>query len=264
MSTASSADADPIRALERGNWRTAIDLLRQVDPAATPHDVLLGADLRTIARSMARRAAGDHGEAWTTLAIASSSLHRRQPNLPVVPSNGTGVVRLALPPEPDAGSAAHRTFRTVRLIWREQSELARLRHQAGERPAGLTADRYVLVLAFVEYLCWLQFDTGTWLAEIPADEEAAAVDDSIAEFLNSPRDCLLRSATDVRRLHRPAAGGMTRAVWDRANQYRGLRRLAMLELARRPAPPWTEQSKQPNGVPARTGARLAWQAARET
>jgi hypothetical protein len=169
---------------------------------------------------------------------------------------------LALPPEPDAGSPAHRMFRTVRLIWREQGELARLRQQAGERPAGLTADRHVLVLAFVEYLCWLQFDTGTWLADIPDDEEAAAVDTGIAEFLNSPRDCLLRSATEVRRLHRPAAGGMTRAVWDRANQYRGLRRLAMQELARRPAPPWTEQAR-PNGAPARSGARLAWEAARE-
>jgi hypothetical protein len=167
---------------------------------------------------------------------------RRHPALPVL-SNGDDVVRLALPP-------AHSglVYRTVRLIWREQSELSLLRRQAALRPIGMTLDRHTLVLAVVEYLCRVELDLETSL--LPADQQGAP-----------RRDNLLHSATELRRLHNPAAGDMSRAVWDRAGQYHGLRRLALLELAACGAPPWTDVPA-PEGCPVRNGARVAWAMAR--
>ncbi len=260
MSATPKAPADPISALERGDWRAALNLLRQTQRFGTAQDAMLDVELRTIARSMADRAAGFHVSAWSKLAIASSNLHHQRAALPTL-ANGGNVIRLALPASVDPHSAALPAFRTVRLIWREQSELAQLRRCASEPPAGLTEDQHLLVLAVVEYLCWVQFDPGTWLRESP-DDEAAAVEARVGELVVKPREGLLRSATDVRRLRRPTAGAMTRAVWDRANQYGGLRRLAMHELGRRSEPPWTE-SKGSDRIPARTGAMLAWRAAQE-
>jgi hypothetical protein len=143
------------------------------------------------------------------------------------------------------------------LIWREQGELSLLRRQAADPPIGLTEDRNTLLLAFVEYLCSVEFDRESWLQEEPADEESASVEARIQGFRERRRDAFLRSATELRRLHRPRAGGMTRAVWDRADQYYGLRRMAMDALAVRPPPPWLDSSA-PAGIPARKGARMAW------
>ncbi|MEU4292943.1 hypothetical protein AB0E63_32360 [Kribbella sp. NPDC026596] len=240
-----------IAALELGNWRTARRILSEGELT----DAYIGADLRTVARAMSYRAAGEHGRAWTTLGIAAASVHRRQPALPVLPAKGLDVVRLALPPDP--GEQAGAAFRTVRLIWREQGELSRLRRQAAESPIGLTQDRHILLLAFIEYLCWVECDRESWLQETPPDDDSASVEARIDEFRERRRDGFLRSATDLRRLQRPTAGGMTRAVWDRADQYFGLRRMAMEELARRLPPPWGE-SATPAGTPRRKGAQLAW------
>jgi hypothetical protein len=245
------AEVAAIDSLELGNWRKAWQILSDGGVA----DAYIGADLRTVARAMSYRAAGEHGRAWTTLGIAAASVHRRQPAVPVLPGKGLDVVRLALPPDP--GEQAGAAFRTVRLIWREQGELSRLRRQAAETPVGLTQDRHTLLLAFVEYLCWVECDRESWMQEEPPDDESAAMDARIHEFRERRRDGFLRSATELRRLDRPRAGGMTRAVWDRAGQYYGLRRMAMDELASRPPPPWVE-SAAPAGTPARKGARLAW------
>ena len=249
-------DVVAIDALEFGNWRRALEVLR--DGNLT--DAYLGADLRTVARAMSYRAAGEHGLAWRTLGIAAASVHRRQRAIPVLPARDGEVVRLALPPAPAVEGPAASVFRTVRLIWREQGELSRLRSQAAERPSGLTQDRHILLLAFVEYLCWVECDRETWLQESTADGGSAAVEARIDEFRDRRREGFLRSATELRRLHRPSAGGMTRPVWDRADQYVGLRRLALHELASRPPPPWTE-SATPAGCPARKGALRAWQIA---
>ncbi|MEU4193143.1 hypothetical protein AB0E69_14685 [Kribbella sp. NPDC026611] len=234
--TSTPADLLAVQALESGNWRSALGVLGSGQVA----DAYLGANLRTVARAMGFRAAGDHGQAWDALGKAAAGMVRRQPGLPQLPS-GDGV-RLALPPEyPGLG------YRALRLIWREQGELSRLRRQAAHRPNGMTPDRYMLVLAFVEYLCWVELDLETTL--LPPDQHVVLRD--------RRRDGFLASATSLRRLHNPAAGDMTRAVWDRADQYHGLRRLAMLELAARGAPPWTEVAA-PEGCPVRNGARIAW------
>ena len=240
-----------IAALELGNWRTAWRILSEGELT----DAYVGADLRTVVRAMSYRAAGEHGRAWATLGIAAASVHRRQPAVPVVPAKGPDVVRLALPPDP--GEAAGAAFRTVRLIWREQGELSRLRRQAAVPSIGLTQDRQILLLTVVESMCWGECDRETWLQMTPADDESARVEALIDEFRDRRREGFLRSATDLRRLHDPEAGGMTRAVWDRAGQYYGLRRMALEELASRPPPPWVD-SATPGGTPARKGAQLAW------
>jgi hypothetical protein len=236
-----------IDALEFGNWRTA----RRILSEGGLTDAYIGADLRTVARAMSYRAAGDHGLAWTTLGIAAASVHRRQPGVPVLLAKGLDVVRLALPPEPGGNAGA--AFRTVRLIWREQGELSRLRRQAAEHPIGQTQDGHTLLLAVVEQMCWIEFDRETWLQETAPEEEGVRID----ELRERRRDGFLRSATELRRLHRPTAGQMTRAVWDRADKYCGLRRMATYELASRPPPPWVE-SVSPAGTPARKGAQIAW------
>ncbi|MBP2354492.1 hypothetical protein JOF29_005602 [Kribbella aluminosa] len=174
--------------------------------------------------------------------------HRRPRGVPVHLTDG--VARLALPPEHDGPA-----YRVFRLIWREQSELARLRRLAAGRPSGIPQDRHILVLAFVEYLTWLEFDAETGLTELPADREP------VAELRERRRDGYLRSATDLRHLPSPRTGSMTKTVWDRAGGYHGLRRLALLELAARPEPPWTDSSA-PASCPARSGARMAWTLAR--
>ncbi|MEV5961846.1 hypothetical protein AB0L70_08780 [Kribbella sp. NPDC051952] len=248
--TTARGEAAAIEALELGHWRQAARVLREGQLA----DAYLGADLRTIARAMAYRAAGDHGLAWTTLGLAAASRHRRQPGLPVLPAKGD-VVRLALPPR--IGGAAELAFRTVRLIWREQGELSLLRRQAADHPIGSTQDRHILVLVFVEYLCWVEADRDTWLQEPAPDDESAAVEARIDEFRERRRDGFLRSATDLRQLARPAAGRMTKSVWDRADQYYGLRRLATRELAARKAPPWVDTATSAD-CPVRANAQHAW------
>ncbi|MFG1627644.1 hypothetical protein [Kribbella sp. NPDC049227] len=240
-----------INELELGNWRTAWRILAAGDLT----DAYTGADLRTIARAMSYRAAGDFSLAWSALGVAAASVHRRQPGIPVASPQGTDVVRFALPPDP--GPRAGAAYRTVRLIWREQGELHRLRRQAAERPIGMTQDRHILLLAFVEYLCWVECDRESWLQEAATDDESASVEARIHEFRERRREGFLRGATDLRRLDRPTAGVMTRTVWDRIDQYYGLRRLAMQELGRRPAPPWVD-SVVPEGTPARKGASVAW------
>ncbi|WP_410789086.1 hypothetical protein [Kribbella sp. C-35] len=240
-----AGDLEAIGALESGNWRIALRMLG----AGRVADAFLGTNLRTVARAMAFRAAGEHGRAWETLGIAAAGIARHQPGVPVVT---TDVVRLALPPE-HAGPA----FRTVRLIWREQSELSNLRSLAADRPSGMPQDRHILVLAFVEYLSWLELDLDTSLTELATDEGRPLVGQQLSELRDRRREGFLRSATDLRQLPLPRAGTMTKTVWGRAGGYHGLRRLALLELAERPEPPWTD-SPAPASCPARTGARMAW------
>jgi hypothetical protein len=261
MSTA-PAEADPIRCLEDGDWRTGLALLLAPPPAGLALDAMLAVELRTIARSLADRAGGHHVAAWTGLGVAAANLHRQRPAFPVLPDSAGDAVRLALPAEPTADGPARQAWRIVRLIWREQGELARLRRYASATPPeGLTRDRYILVLAVVEYLCWVQFDPATWLRDPPDDRAAIAAAESVDELWGTPRSGLLRSATDLRRLLGQESGDMTRPVWDSIGKYCGLRRLALRELARRSPPPWTDLAAGSTTTPARVGAWLAWTAA---
>jgi hypothetical protein len=248
--TIAAGDLEAIGALESGNWRTA----QRVLGTGRVADAYVGVSLRTVARAMEFRAAGEHSRAWETLGVAAAGIARRRPNVPTLPRNGAdcgeSVIRLALPPEHDGP-----VFRLVRLIWREQSELSLLRRLAADRPSGMPPDRHILLLAFVEYLSWLELDVETSLTELP-DEDAR-----VFELRDRRREGFLRSATDLRQLQLPRAGTMTKTVWGRAGGYHGLRRLALLELARRPAPPWTD-TPAPASCPARTGARMAWMLAR--
>ena len=127
----------------------------------------------------------------------------------------------------------------------------------------MTQDRHILLLAFVEYLCWLECDRETWLQERPPDGESAWVEARIDEFRDRRREGFLRSATELRRLNDPTVGGMTRPVWDRAGKYHGLRRMATDELECRPEPPWVD-SATPAETPARKGARIAWTIAQDS
>ena len=254
--------------LELGCWREASRILDEVGLS----DAYLTAILMGVARAMSYRAAGDHGLAWATLGVAAARMHRRYPRLPLQSVNETGeeddipswpgeVVRLALPRQPAAGGDAELVYRAVQLIWREQGELSDLFRWSAEPPSGLTADKHILVLAFVEYMCWVRHDPGTWTRTAPADEEAAAVEERIGELRDGLRAAFLRSATDLRRLRRPDAGEMSRMVWNGAGKYNGLQRLAILELARRSAPPWVDSAK-PADCPARQSALNASQFAR--
>ncbi len=223
---------------------------------------------------MSYRAAGEHSLAWTALGGAASQLLRHYPGLPCLSVNETGLVddipswpgevqRLALPRKPTTGGDADAdlVFRSVRLIWREQQELSQLFRRIAERAADLTPATHILVLAFVEYLCWVRHDPGTWTKGAPVDEEAAAVEERIEAFRGGLRAEFLRSATDLRRLHYPKAGEMSLMVWNGGGKYDGLLRRAILELGRRTAPPWTG-SARPADCPARLSSVNAWQFAR--
>jgi hypothetical protein len=249
----------PVEALELGDWRGASVMLHDPNGVIDGLGPRLGVALRVIARSMAWRAAGSPGRASALLSDAALSLRVR---LPVQPGPD-GLIALPSAPKPDG--PAYQAWRVVRLVWREQRELAWLRTRTTQHPPDLTPDQHILVLAVVEYLCWVQFDRGTWLVEssdtATRDREIADVESRIEELLTRPRDALLRCATELRRLNGQKSGDMTRAVWDRGHSYRGLRNLAIQELADRPPPPWT-QPAPPDDVPARAGACTAWQSAR--
>lgn len=249
--------SDPIGALERGNWRLALNLLRDSPERATGLQPRLAAELRSIGRSMAHRAVGDHVRAEYILSDTAQSLSRPGSVLRLL--NHTGLPRLALPPDPGL-TIKPPLYQTALLVWREQGEIARLR-SPGQHRSEMSEDQMTLVLAMVEHLCWVQFDPGTWQGRTP-DAEALAIERRIHEAITSQRDGLLASATDIRRLRVARSGAMSKTVWDHVGRYIGLRRLAMAELARRPRPPWTA-AKAPDGMPARTGALLAWMAAQE-
>lgn len=251
-------NSDPISALERGNWRRALSLLRDAPGRATDLDPRLGAELRAIGRSMAHRAVGEHVRAEYFLSGSARSLNRQWPFLRL--ASHTGLPRLALPSDPPPGTRPP-LYLTALLVWREQSEIARLRSPGQDR-SEMSEDQSILVLAMVEHLCWVQFDPGTWQGTTP-DGEALDIEHRIEELIGSQREGLLASATDIRRLRVPRSGAMSKTVWDHVGRYIGLRRLAMAELARRPRPPWTA-AKGPDGMPARTGALLAWMCARES
>ena len=85
--------------------------------------------------------------------------------------------------------------------------MSRLRRQTAEPRIGLTQDRHILVLTFVESLCAVECDRETWLQTPPSDEESARVESRIDEFRDRRREGFLRSATDLRRLLDPEAGG---------------------------------------------------------
>jgi hypothetical protein len=178
-----------------------------------------------------------------------------------IPSWPGEVERLALPAEPPAGGHAELVFRTVRLIWREQQELSDLFRRSVERSTGLSPAMHILVLAFVEYMCWVRHDPGTWTKTEAVDEEAAAVELRIDALRDGLRADFLHSATDLRRLRQPAAGEMSLMIWNNGGKYNGLQRLAILELARRSAPPWVD-SARPADCPVRLSAVSAWQFAR--
>jgi hypothetical protein len=257
-----------IEALELGNWRKASRILHDADLP----DAYLAVVLMRVARAMSYRAVGEFSLAWTTLGGAAGQLRRRLPGLPLLSVNETGLVddipswpgeveRLALPTKPATGGRAELVYRSVRLIWREQQELSDLFRRIAERSTELTPATHVLVLAFVEYMCWVRHDPGTWTKTAAIDEEAAALELRIDALRDGLRADFLRSATDLRRLHQPAAGEMSLMVWNNGGKYNGLQRLAILELARRSAPPWVDSAK-PDDCPVRLSSTSAWQFAR--
>jgi len=252
-----------IGALELGDWREALRILQHSGPA----DAHLAAVLHRVARAMSFRAAGDHGLAWAILGVAATRMLDQYTDLPCLAVNETGdvdgipswpgeVERLALPPRPSFGGHAELVYRSVRLIWREQHELSYLFQRVAERSVELTPATHILVLSFVEYMCWVRHDPSTWTA--PVEEEPLDAEKRIAELRDGLRVGFLRSATDLRRLNQPAAGDMSLMVWNDSGRYNGVQRLAILELARRPAPPWVGLSK-PVDCPARLSAVNAWQ-----
>jgi hypothetical protein len=257
-----------IEALELGNWRKASRILHDTELT----DPYLAIVLMTVARAMSYRAVGEHSLAWTTLGRAAVLMLRRHPGLPCLAVNDSGdvddvpawpgeVERLALPVRLGRGGVGDLLFRAVRLIWREQEELSDLFRRIDQRPAELTPATHILVLAFVEYLCWVRHDAGTWTRGTPVDEEAADIERRIDALSDGLRTAFLRSATDLRRLRYPDAGKMSLMVWSGGGTYNGLQRLAILELARRPEPPWGGSAKLVD-CPARSSSVNAWQFAR--
>ncbi|MET7282215.1 hypothetical protein ABZS29_28550 [Kribbella sp. NPDC005582] len=254
-----------IEALELGNWRRASRILKETELA----DAYLATVLIKVARAMSYRAIGEYSSAWRTMGGAAIQLRRKYPGLPTLAVNDAGLIddvpswsgeveRLVLPPKPPSGGDAEVVFRSVRLIWREQQELSDLFRRIDDRSDKLTPATHILVLTFVEYLCWVRHDPATWTRASPVDAEAAAIEERIDALRDGLRAEFLRSATDLRRLRHPAAGEMSLMVWSKGGQYNGLQRLAILELARRTEPPWIGAGK-PADCPCRQSSLNAWQ-----
>ena len=244
---------DALRALEGGDWRR---VLRDVEAmSGTAHD---GIRLRStvllnlVAHSMRLQAQGRPLDAWDRLDEAASLLppgHRR-------PDTAEGGSLALLTPAPPRVAPVEQelAWRSARLVWREQHELAELRHKFGN---DATRPRDELVEAFIEHLSWVEFDPWTYRTVPPSP--AWADGPTVEDF----RSTLCMRADLLREFANPAARvSVSKAAWQDIGGYRGLRAAALAELARRAAPTPGSVTGRATDIPVRRGRARAWEYAR--
>jgi hypothetical protein len=240
---------EAIRALEVGDWRGV---------QYKPHDV--GAEhaataalcviVRTVASSMRAQALGNVSAAEQHLKVAARLL---PPALcSPRPSSGCLPSRLQVPPPRNPTGLHLLTWRTARLVWREQQELIDLRKRVR---AARSEARSVLIETYVEYRRWVDDDPFTWR---PATEDR---DESV---IGSTRAELCARATHIRRFATPTAADISTRTWRDIGGYQGLQVEALKTLAETPLEPWqSNEAMTTTDLPVRRGRLRAWERAKE-
>jgi hypothetical protein len=241
-----------VAALEAGNWRAAIALLRA---DGSSHDRLTAA-ANLLALSMFCQAIGDVDAALRHLDAAAR----------ILPSTLTREDRanqliLVNPPrladqDPAEHSPAHQTWSVCRIAWREQTELIAIRDRF--RLSSRTA-RDELIDACIEYLIWVEFDPWTW-RHPNQDQWLRQLGIVVPASFGIPRrkDMCAR-ASALRKLAIATLGDVSESVWKDIGGYRGLREQALRRMARRPPAAWNRGlAPSTQDVPAQRGRSAAW------
>jgi hypothetical protein len=229
-----------------GNWR----FVRVRDPAPVEIDrsgeaAHVVVTQRMVAASMAKNVAGRPAEAETHLSEAAMML-------PQMLTRDDGCARTALltPPPTSNSEVAWCLWALACVIWREQQELADLRHRY---QPGRTSPRNELVDAFIEYLRWVECDP--WRLQHPRQPR----DESV---LGAQRGAVCRRASNLRKFAVPRAGDIDPTVWTRAGRDAGVRALALRRLAAGPLTPWAAKGSLAADVEVRRGRKRASDSAR--
>lgn len=201
---------------------------------------------RMVAASMAQNVAGRPADAQSLLSEAATMLPPR-----LTRNDGCARTALLTPPPTSDSEIAWCIWILGCVIWREQQELADLRHRF---QPGRTTPRDELVDAFMEYLRWVECDP--WRLRNPRGVRKAAV-------LGAHRRALCRRASNLRKFAVPTAGDVDPAVWTRAGRDDGVRALALRRLAAGPLTPWAAKGRLAAKVEVRRGRMRAWARARQ-
>ena len=228
------------RALEVGDWRH-VGHCRP--PVALPEgSASLVVLQRVVASSMAAQARGDLEATWQQLANAARLLPRV---LTRPPTHGDTRLAVLMPPPTAEPGVAWWTWRTARVIWREQHELEDLRARVGSEDSP----RFDLTCAGIEHLRWGEFDPFMW--------RRPAVDGDRTGVHRSHADLCAR-ANRLRKFAEPTAKDLSASVWRHLDGYRGLRGEALTWLAHHDLVPWASGNALADAVPVRLGRLRAW------
>jgi hypothetical protein len=246
MATGASAQSEQhrlprsIQALEDGNYRTALNLCNEDIAAEDRRIAMLAVLLRTTAGGIYALAYGEVASAIRQFSDAAAML---PPALTHLDRNGLPVADLVPEPLGDLRPIATWTWRSARILWREQQLVAYLLR----RLTKASSARDHLVEACIQFMCEVEFMPFAWYrptSGIKADDPP----------VTATRSDICRRASNLRKVSQPRKGDVSQSVWHDIGAYRGLRMEALFTLAYRPMTPWPKSFD----VPIRFGHQDAW------
>jgi hypothetical protein len=241
-----------IDALERGNWRLALQLCGADVVATEAGLVELAAILSTTAIGISSLGIGDVAAAIPQFSAAAKMLP------PIFKRPGADDHVLAsVPPRAssDQPVLSLLTWGAARILWREQSFVSELLSWLREnhRPRDCLVEAYSLRMGEVE------FSPDFWDRQT---RPAGALQVQEPDPLITRKD-LLRRASWLRKLVLPETGDVSQSVWHDIGGPVGLRAAALSRLGRRSRPLGPETKHPSDPIPIRLGHLRAWECARQ-
>ena len=202
-----------MEALERGDWRTALELAPRLGRP--------GIAVRLLALSMRSVRSGWSPRAGRALADAADCPAKRR-------SSPHASVHVSLAWPYRAGNEFWCRFGLVGQREEFQARSQWFRIEDSDYPK-----RTCLVESCVDHLTWVFFDRSTWRPVLV--DEWLAVSDRVTrgKFGESGREYFLRRANELFHFVYPLSGSLTRKVWDDVGGYCGLHDAALTALAGR-------------------------------
>jgi hypothetical protein len=206
-----------IEALEVGDCRTALGLCNDDMAAEDPRIAQLAVLIRTTAGGIRALAEGDVASAVRQFSDAAAIL---PPALTHPDRYGRPVANLVPEPLGDMYPIAAWTWRSARILWREQHLNAYLLR----RLTSASSARDHLVEACIQFMCEVEFMPFAWYRPT----RGITYDDPP---VTATRGELCRRASNLRKLGQPRKGDISQSVWQDVRGYRGLRTEALFRLA---------------------------------
>ena len=229
-----------MRALEVGDYRTALNLCNEEMAAENRRVAMLAVLLRTTAGGLHALAYGDVASAIRQYSAAAAML---PPALKHPDRYGRTAAILVAEPLGDSFPIAAWACRSARILWREQHLIAHLLWRLSD-PASA---RDHMIEACTQFLCEVEFMPFSW----HRPTRGTTLDDPP---VTATRSDMCRRASNLRKLSQPRKGDVSQSVWHDIGGYRGLRTEALLTLANRPLTLWPKSVD----LPIRFGHQDAW------